>query len=816
MGALLAYGAPVILSGHATFTGFVKLDDTATWLNVVDVIMFHGRSVAGIAPSTFPLNFTGDIGAAYPLGGFVLLGVGHGLTGIDAAWIFQPYEACCAAALALCIYALVEPVVSSPRTRALIGFLAAQPALLYGYAMWGGIKEVTAAFLLALGVALAARTLRAGGLDRAEVAAGDGHGEATIAARSGSFALVREVIPTAIAAGALVQVLGIGAGGWVAPALLLVVALWVVQSRSERAHRLALVTVRTVALIAIAAVCVIPVWVVLSHFLGNDSGLFNEGQSAHTKFGNLLAPLRGWQLAGIWPVGDFRDTVTPSPWTSILIAVVIVSALAGVAWGAMRRQFGVALYVAVALLSSAIFVLAGATPWVTGKAFAISSPALLTAALAAAGMLWSARRRELPPIAGASQIAPEAAPATPPPSGPGARAAQDGGLGRLLNRLWPLGPVIFVLVAVGVLWSNVLAYHEVTVAPRARLAELQQIGTLVNHKGPTFANMYEVYADRHFLRGGAPTEPAEYREATLPLRDGAILTDAAWADLNAFSPGTLEPYRSIVTQNTPAESRPPSTYEQVFKGRFYNLYQRTEPASIKLLEQIEYGESNAHPYCGNSSNDPASPICSMVPVGVPSCPQVHAIARGAEKEGATLIAFQRAAPTVARGDELRWPGYWNHEVASHAIEPTAPGTAVAHMIAPTSQRYELWLSGDFTRGFEVTVDGHHVGNARNEPALFNEYAHVADVNLSAGVHTIEFTYPERHRVPRNPRPRQRLEPVHRAERHLPAADAVPGERTDPRDARRSGDAVRAHAQLDRRRQARRLEARARRPARAGS
>ena len=91
----------------------------------------------------------------------MLLGVGRALTGIDIAWVFQPYLACCGAALALCLYALMEPMVPSARIRALLAFLAAQPALLYGYSLWGGIKELTAAFLLALGVALAAADPRA-------------------------------------------------------------------------------------------------------------------------------------------------------------------------------------------------------------------------------------------------------------------------------------------------------------------------------------------------------------------------------------------------------------------------------------------------------------------------------------------------------------------------------------------------------------------------------------------------------------------------------------------------------------------------------
>ena len=47
---LLVYGAPVILSGHATFAGYLKLDDTATWLSIVDRLLAHGRSLSVCRP----------------------------------------------------------------------------------------------------------------------------------------------------------------------------------------------------------------------------------------------------------------------------------------------------------------------------------------------------------------------------------------------------------------------------------------------------------------------------------------------------------------------------------------------------------------------------------------------------------------------------------------------------------------------------------------------------------------------------------------------------------------------------------------------
>src|SRR5205807_9609888 len=134
--------------------------------------------------------------------------------------------------------------------------------------------------------------------------------------------------------------------------------------------------------------------------------------------------------------------------------------------------------------------------WVIGKALAISSPALLAAALAGAAALWSRRTQ-------------------------GRAAGLAGGL------------AVTALVG-GVLWSNALAYQDVTLAPRARLAELQHRGGLLTGKGPTLINEYEVYADRHFLRPGAPVGPAEYRTEHLPLRSGAILTKPAAPDLDAL------------------------------------------------------------------------------------------------------------------------------------------------------------------------------------------------------------------------------------------------------------------------------------------
>ncbi len=675
LGVLLAYGAPVILSGQATFLGFVRLDDTATWLNVIDHVMSHSRSVVGDPNSTASLEFATDIGKTYPIGGFMLLGVARGLTGIDAAWVFQPYLACCAAAVALCLYSLTKPLIPSDRVRALVAFLAAQSALLYGYSLWGGIKELTAAFLLVLAAALAAALVR------------------------GRPQRPRELIPLAVAAGALTQTLGAGAAAWVMLIFALVAGAWLL--RGWRAKKGLASVISLAWLGGFTALFIVPIWITLRDFLSTDQSLFSSGQTEAARLGNLGHPLSVFQLVGIWPEGDFR--LTPPSFPTVLLIGIALAAAAGAVWICVRRREpGLLLYLGVALGGCGLIYLLGATPWVTAKTLAIAAPALLAAALTGATLLWSWRRA---------------------------------------------GIIVLVVIAGGVIWSNALAYNKVLLAPRARLAELQRIGDLASGKGPTLLNEYEVYGDRHFLRAGDPVEPAEYRAPLLALDDGTLLTKSAWADLDSFPVATLEEYPSIVTRRSPAESRPPSNYRLVWQGDYYDLWQRPAHPSTTVLEHIPLGESATLPYCGASQNAEFKPLCSIDPVAIPPCAQIHELGERAAADDARLVAYQRPEPIVARGDQTLWPGLWLHDPASRTLTAVASGKDVAHIAVSESQRYGLWLGGSFSRGFEVSVDGRHVGTVKNALSSIGGYIHVADVFLEDGVHTFTFTYPDPNLAP---------------------------------------------------------------------
>ena len=143
-----AYAAPIVLSGEATFAGYIKLDDTATWMAFTDRVMERGRDLDGLAPSTYEATLAFNLGDGYPAGVFVPLGVGRRCRRRRRLGGAALHGAL-AALLALALWSLTRPLVASARAPRRVAFIAAQSALLFGYYLWGGIKELAAAMPIA-------------------------------------------------------------------------------------------------------------------------------------------------------------------------------------------------------------------------------------------------------------------------------------------------------------------------------------------------------------------------------------------------------------------------------------------------------------------------------------------------------------------------------------------------------------------------------------------------------------------------------------------------------------------------------------------
>ena len=676
IGAVLVffvYGAPVILSGEPTFLGYVKLDDTSTWLAFTDHVLTYGHSTAGIPPSSYEATVQINLSAGYPLGSFIPLAVGHEMTGQDSAWLFQPYLALMAAMMSLVFFELVKPVVTDVRVRAAAVFIAAQPALLIGYSFWGGIKEVATALIVAVLAATAIWLVAPGG-----------------------WRSIRWTTPAAIVSGAaLVGVMGAGGAPWLAAValgvVLLMAAKLVWQSRKpDGIDRDLVVTYLARAGVVIAGLVLIGLPTIFASgnlFSPNQGPLTNT-----TEMGNLIKVLSLAQFAGPWPVGDFRIDPESGFLTALLVGATAVAWIFGV-WASVRsRAWGLLLFAFGCGLGSFLVWYVG-SPWVQGKALATGTASFLVIAMAGIAALLTGHQW----LAGKET-------------------------GSLKNVFRAVGAVLLI-VPVGVLASNALQYHETYLAPHDQLAELSDIGQDYAGQGPTLMTEYQAYGVRHFLRLMDAEGSSELRRRQIPRRDGVVSDKGAWSDTDELelSPDVegLLTYRTLVLRRTPGQSRPPSPYELVRRGEYYEVWQRPEDFDASsIITHVPLG----------TVTDPAA---------VPSCAKVKAVAAKAGP-GGRVVTSTRAPNGI--GEFTNYPEGWVPDPAGGTVTPTSDGVATADIVVPADGEYDVFVGGSARGKVTLEIGGIPMGSVRNRLNNNAQYIEFGKFQLGAGRQEATMTY----------------------------------------------------------------------------
>jgi len=680
LAVFFVFGAPVILSGAATFTGYIKLDDTSTWLAFTDHVLTYGHSTAGLAPSSYEATVQINLSAGYPLGAFIPLGIGHELTATDAAWLFQPFLALMAALMALVFFELAKPVVEDARLRAAAVFIGAQPALLVGYAFWGGIKEMATALLVAV---LAASAVWLARTDNASL---------------------RATLPVPVVAGAaLVGVMGLGGAPWLAAIGLGVLVLMAIGVRAAGPDRLALLKtygIRAATAAAGIAVIGLPtVFIAGTVFSPAQGPLTNE-----TEMGNLIQTLSLAQYAGPWPVGDFRLRPDSGALTFVLVAATVFAAGLGVWAGAFRRAPGLLLLAGGTGLGSLIVWLVG-SPWVQGKALATGTASFLLLAMVGIAALFHS-----PSIF--------------------ARGSDSKKLGLNLSvskpemaRALRTVAVLLLVVPAGVLVSNVLAYDDAWLAPRDQLVELEQIGEEFAGQGPALMTEYQAYGVRHFLRDLDAEGASELRRRQIPRRDGGDTAKGAWSDTDelVLSPDRegLLTYRTLVLRKNPRQSRPPSPYELTFAGEYYEVWQRPEdfdPAS--LVAHVPFGSG-------------------LDRGGIAPCATVARLAARAGPGGRIAAA---PAPLVVGSTFTQVPEGWFPDPASGTVTPSTDGSVAGEIIVPEDGEWQVWIGGSARGQVSVKIGGIEVGSVRARLNNDAQFIGLDRVNLGAGTQSLEVTY----------------------------------------------------------------------------
>lgn len=495
----------------------------------------------------------------------------------------------------------------------------------------------------------------------------------------------RGMLPLACALAAGVSTIGLSFTPWALLSALAILVLGVPEL-GARDRWLRGTAVRAGILLGAIVLLALPTVGELKTQIDLTRGVSSSNAAAVADPGNLLRPLLDAQTLGVWIGPSHR--VDPSehvPLTYALIGVVLVAIVLGLVWLYRRRSWAALAWIALSVVTW-LALDQRATTWTAAKLLVLLSPvALLVAFVGAFGRLGS-RRVEGILLAGA--------------------------------------------IAAGVLLSDASLYHATGLAPTKRFDELRDIGERyagivpVAKRGEsqriTLVPDFDEYA-LYLLRDMAPDSPGSARKfVPWTLRDGGGLSYGQTVDLDLLEPGQVQQAEAIVVRRSGFKSRPPGNFSRVFDGSFYDVWRRDGRVPVPLL----------HDGLGDNQQPAAAPTCSAV----------ERFAREARTKGASeLVAAPRTPDVIANLDAAQVSS--NVNVNLDAAPPfgsfSGPGSAKARVEVPRAGRYRLWVEGVTGRALTALVDGRPAGSVSAQTGGAGNALRFAEVDLTAGRHTIE-------------------------------------------------------------------------------
>ncbi len=491
----------------------------------------------------------------------------------------------------------------------------------------------------------------------------------------------RALVPAAVAGVAALGALGPAALAYVAVPALVVAAVW--GRRALRAPGL-LRAPRLVTLGAIAAggallaVVALPMLRSLRTAITVSQAVLVDQKE---ELGHLAGPLDIAQALGIWLSGDFRyPTQSAGTPQTILLAIAGACAILGLVWAVRRRGRG-PLLLAAAFLPVSLLLLQRGTAYADAKVLMLASPVVLTLAMLGAVVLWAGRWRAVSAVATAA-------------------------------------------LTLGVLWSSALAYHDVSLAPYDRYAELLDINERLAGRGPAFFGEYDEFG-KYLLRSvpgyTSPESPHPFRFA--PYEPNALRdpkrrpSEKTPVDVDDVQLDYLESVPYIVLRRGPMTSRPPANFRLQSRGRHYDVWRRTPHPRVL-----------AHKPMGPDVLHQAAPVSRRV---------ARAWASRARRLGGRIAFPRRERPTKFLASHVprpeRWTGFGNFP---EALLSDGPSNIESGIEFEETGRYHVWVEGSFARRMTIGLDGErlpHVPTGLNNPGA---YVSLGVVRVTRGHHRL--------------------------------------------------------------------------------
>jgi hypothetical protein len=249
-------------------------------------------------------------------------------------------------------------------------------------------------------------------------------------------------------------------------------------------------------------------------------------------YGNLVAPLSGWQALGIWDVADFRLTASPAFIGGVLSFFVLALVLFGSYWALRRGRWLLPLAAAGALL---IWKLSdnSQSPYVTAKALVVASPLLLLVAV-------------LPLV--------------------------DREEGRRKHWAWLAVPLLGLVLFLRVAGDDLRTLRWSPVGPTDHARQVQSFRAPIDGGRTLFLGGSEFIT---WELAGVPAQPVALATLPiLPLRPQKDWEGGQAMDFDTVRAATLNEYEWILSYRDPVASEPPPQLRLVRASDDYQLWKR--------------------------------------------------------------------------------------------------------------------------------------------------------------------------------------------------------------------------------------------------
>ncbi len=472
-------------------------------------------------------------------------------------------------------------------------------------------------------------------------------------------------IPFALVAAGGVSALGIAFGAW---ALAAVAVLVVVIAADAVGGRLS--PWRVLGLIAVAAIVGLaaawPTWQDVSGSLQVAKGIASTSNP-----GNLSAPLHLEQIVGTWLSGSYRHRPPMGPSriaTHVLVGFSVLAALLGVIQVIRVRAYAVAGWVGL-LLALWVGLSIYGTTWADAKLLMLTAPIVVLLAWAGVATLRSSPLRLVAPVLG-------------------------------------------LIVAGGIVASDVAQYHGNDLAPTARYLELASLNTRYAGRGPalfTDFDEWSLYQLRDLDVGGP-----DFIFPPVGLT-GVAVGHGDPVDLDAVPAAAFAAYPLIITRRDPSISRPPTAYRLAFEGSYYEVWAR-RPAAPVAVDHLQL--SGARPV---------------------ACSTVRSVARVARARHVELVSARPIGIVSINLTRSRHPTWKRDHPFRVGLLMTRNGHLTAGFRLPRAGVWNVWVEGEVMPVVRVAVDGRHLGSLSAEVSgnAFNPDTMVPlPVALTAGPHRV--------------------------------------------------------------------------------